>query len=86
MDDFDGYIKDMAKDSDYKFSLQFEVSLGELCPFRSDVPRPAFCRCELCVACSCALCCLMVLLLDGSASPPVLQHLKGDLGVIKDCI
>ncbi|NXD19106.1 PTPRO phosphatase, partial [Spelaeornis formosus] len=24
LDDFDGYIKDMAKDSDYKFSLQFE--------------------------------------------------------------
>lgn len=26
LDDFDSYIKDMAKDSDYKFSLQFEVS------------------------------------------------------------
>lgn len=26
LDDFDAYIKDMAKDSDYKFSLQFEVS------------------------------------------------------------
>ncbi|XP_064371608.1 receptor-type tyrosine-protein phosphatase O isoform X7 [Dromaius novaehollandiae] len=24
LDDFDGYVKDMAKDSDYKFSLQFE--------------------------------------------------------------
>ncbi|XP_053320347.1 receptor-type tyrosine-protein phosphatase O isoform X2 [Spea bombifrons] len=24
LDDFDGYIKDMAKDTDYKFSLQFE--------------------------------------------------------------
>lgn len=26
LDDFDAYIRDMAKDSDYKFSLQFEVS------------------------------------------------------------
>ncbi|XP_067997975.1 receptor-type tyrosine-protein phosphatase O [Melanerpes formicivorus] len=26
LDDFDGYIKDMAKDSDYKFSLQFEMT------------------------------------------------------------
>lgn len=26
LDDFDTYIKDMARDSDYKFSLQFEVS------------------------------------------------------------
>lgn len=33
LDDFDSYIKDMAKDSDYKFSLQFEVSDEAVSPF-----------------------------------------------------
>lgn len=33
LDDFDSYIKDMAKDSDYKFSLQFEVSGETFSPF-----------------------------------------------------
>jgi hypothetical protein len=33
LDDFDSYIKDMAKDSDYKFSLQFEVSGEAFSPF-----------------------------------------------------
>lgn len=33
LDDFDSYIKDMAKDSDYKFSLQFEVSGEAVSPF-----------------------------------------------------
>ncbi|KAF3816297.1 hypothetical protein GH733_014470, partial [Mirounga leonina] len=39
LDDFDAYIKDMAKDSDYKFSLQFEV-LGALsCETPDDFSR-----------------------------------------------
>jgi len=59
LDDFDGYIKDMAKDSDYKFSLQFEVNLWGLSPLRTAMPRSAFSRCQVCVGCSCALCCLM---------------------------
>ncbi|NXI20653.1 PTPRO phosphatase, partial [Irena cyanogastra] len=37
LDDFDGYIKDMAKDSDYKFSLQFE----ELKLIGLDIPHLA---------------------------------------------
>ncbi|XP_067415246.1 receptor-type tyrosine-protein phosphatase O isoform X4 [Emydura macquarii macquarii] len=37
LDDFDGYIKDMAKDSDYKFSLQFE----ELKLIGLDIPHSA---------------------------------------------
>ncbi|KAH0617104.1 hypothetical protein JD844_028760, partial [Phrynosoma platyrhinos] len=41
LDDFDSYIKDMAKDSDYKFSLQFEelklIGL-EIPHFAADLP------------------------------------------------